>query len=152
VTIRDLRHSPRSIRTPAPARTHGRPAAFLFVAAAVCLLLAATSSARPERIRPGQSYYSDDQVSEGGVRDIADEKNYEEVYQAYRYFEVVYDEAERVVVFKEFKRGDVARTEEYRYSDDGDLAVRVIREPGRPVEIIAVEATDETAGESEAAR
>jgi hypothetical protein len=120
--------------------------------AAVCLCLSSASSARPEKIRPGQSYYSDDQISEAGVRDIAAEKNYEEVYQAYRYFEVVYDEAGRVVVFKEYKRGEVVRTEEYRYGDDGNLTFRVIREPGRPPETIAVDAATEKAGESEKAR
>jgi len=143
VTIRDLRHSPRSIRTPAPARTHGRPAAFLFVAAAVCLLLAATSSARPERIRPGQSYYSDDQVSEGGVRDIADEKNYEEVYQSYRYYEAVYDDRGRVVILKQVERGEVVREDRYRYAGDAVLPVEhVVERPGRPPESTRLDPPD----------
>jgi hypothetical protein len=120
-----------------------------FLTVALGLLPAATASARPERIRPGHSYYSDDQVVEGQVRDIAEEKNYEEVFQAYRYYEVVYDEAERVVLFKEYKRGDVVRTEEYHYGDGGDLASVVIREPGKPPETVAVDSgeakSDDTA-------
>ena len=92
------------------------------------------ASARPERIRPGHSYYSDSEAGEGEVRDIGQERNYEEVYQSYRYYEAVYDEAERVVTFREYVRGDPVRTEEYRYDSAGRLVERVVREPGRPPE------------------
>ena len=152
MTAADPGPSPQSIRIRAPARKHDRAAAVRLLVATICLFLATAASARPEKIRPGQPYYSDDQVSEGGVRDIVGEKNYEEVFQSYRYFEAVYDEAGRVVVFKEYKRGDVVRTEEYRYGDDGGLAVRVIQEPGKPAESVAVDASEATAGESENAR
>jgi len=69
----------------------------------------APASARPERIRAGVSYYSDQLVETGPVRDIGAERNYEEVYQHYRYYEVVYDEAERVVRCLEYQRGEVIR-------------------------------------------
>jgi hypothetical protein len=36
-------------------------------------------------------------VTQGLVRDIGAERNYEEVYQRYRYYEAVYGESERVV-------------------------------------------------------
>jgi hypothetical protein len=66
------------------------------------------------------------------------EKNYEEVYQAYRYYEAVYDAAERVVIFREYRRGEAIRTEEYRYGPDGALLERWVRQPGQPVEKTAV--------------
>lgn len=109
------------------------------------------AGARPERVRPGHSYYSDDSLAVGLVRDIGAEKNYEEVYQAYRYYEAVYDEAERVVIFREYRRGEAIRTEEYRYGPDGALLERVLRQPGRPAETTAVGSAEGEAG-SEAAR
>jgi len=117
-----------------------RFASFLLSLAAIALVLPGAAAARPEKIRPGHSYYSDDQVVTGRVRDIADEKNYEEVYQAYRYYEAVYDEDERVVVFKEYVRGAVVRTEEYHYGSEGQLTALVIREAGRPPETLRLDA------------
>jgi len=95
--------------------------------------LAAPAGARPERIRAGLTYYSDTAVTGGegdaAVRDLGEEKNYEEVYQLYRYFEAVYDEKGRVVRFREYLRGEVARSEFYVWSEDGRLLDRSI-EPG----------------------
>lgn len=112
----------------------GLPA--LRVWASAALLLAATAAeARPERIRAGHSYYSDDFSVEGVVRDLADEKNYEEVYQSYRYYEAVYDDQGRVVTFKQVERGEVVREDRYRYT--GDAVVpdeHVVETPGRPSE------------------
>ncbi len=94
--------------------------------------LSGPAGARPERIRPGHSYDSDETVTQGLVRDIGAERNYEEVYQRYRYHEVVYDESERVVIFKEYKRGDVVQVERYRWAPDGTLAERIVERPGEP--------------------
>jgi hypothetical protein len=104
---------------------------------ALCVLVAPVhdAGARPERIRAGHSYYSDDSVEAGLVRDIAAEKNYEEVYQLYGYYEAIYDAAGRVVTFREYKRGDPIRTEEYRYAPDGSLRERIVRRPGEPDEV-----------------
>ena len=111
----------------------------LFVPSFVCfVLLPSFVAARPEKIRPGHAYYSDDYQVEGSVHDIVGEKNYEEVYQSYTYYEVVYDTAGRVVIFKEYKRGKVIRTEEYLYGPDGKLHERVLKRPGQPVEIMPV--------------
>jgi hypothetical protein len=104
----------------------------------VCLFSAALSisaSARPERIRAGYSYYSDGYSVQGAIYDLAEEKNYEEVYQSYRYYEARYDEAGRVVRFVEYVRGEMARTEEYRYGDAGALIERIVRRPGKEAEI-----------------
>jgi len=80
-------------------------------------------------------YYSDDFVVAGLVHDLAAEKNYEEVYQFYSYYEVIYDAQERVTIFKEYKRGELIRTEEYRYQPSGDLLERRTLRPGKPVEV-----------------
>ncbi len=82
------------------------------------------AGARPEKIRPGVSYYSDEVVELDGVKDLGDEKNYEEVYQFYRYFEAIYDDTGRVTVFIEYVRGEVRQRDEYSYGSDGKLRER----------------------------
>jgi hypothetical protein len=109
------------------------------------LFAAGSAAARPEKIRPGHSYYSDGARVEGIVRDIGEEKNYEEVYQRYRYYEAVYDEAGRVVLFREYVRGDVIRTEEYRYGPEGALVERIVRKAGAPPETTAVDRAESDA-------
>ena len=101
------------------------------------------ASSEPEKIRPGDSYYSDELVeptNHGLVRALGPEKNYEEVYQLYTYYEVVYDEGKRVVLFREYKRGEVIRAEEYRYNAAGSLTMRVVAQPGKEDEVTVVEA------------
>ena len=86
----------------------------------VILLMLSTSVAysRPENIRADMPYYSDDYFEKGVVRDIESEKNYEEIYQFYTYYEVIYDSLERVKIFREYKRGDVIHEEHYQYDQD----------------------------------
>jgi hypothetical protein len=110
-------------------------AILLLLGSYVTLMHARQADARPESIRPGVSYYSDEFVAVGLVHDIVAEKNYEEVFQLYSYYEAIYDERERVVVFKEYKRGQLIRTEEYRYRSSGDLLERRTLRPGKPAEI-----------------
>ena len=89
-----------------------------FICCWLALLLMGSASlvhSRPEVIRADLSYYSDDYVQEGMVKDIESEKNYEEIYQFYTYYEVIYDESERVKVFREYKKGDVIYEERYQY-------------------------------------
>ena len=93
--------------------------------------LAAPASARPETIRAGVSYYSDELVESGPVRDIGVERNYEEVFKLYSYYEVLYDESERVVRCLEYKRGDVIREDTYRYAEDGSLLEHVTDPPSK---------------------
>ncbi len=100
------------------------------------------ASSQPEKIRPGHSYYSDElaeSTNQGLVRALGQEKNYEEIYQFYSYYEFVYDEGERVVLFREYKRGEAIRTEEYRYDDSGLLTMRVVSQPGKEDEVTVVE-------------
>ena len=87
---------------------------FLLTLTVALLVLPSTfSTARPERIRPGVSYYSDEAICREQVCDIDAEKNYEEVYQLYSYFEAVYDDAERVIRFVEYRRDEPFRIEKY---------------------------------------
>jgi len=98
--------------------------------------LVSPASARPESIRAGVSYYSDELVESGPVRDIGVERNYEEVFKLYSYYEVLYDESERVVRCLEYKRGAVIREDTYRYAEDGTLLEHVTDPPikeGKPV-------------------
>jgi len=110
---------------------------------ALVLLLPPAALAGPENVRSGHIYYSDDFVIEGLVRDIAAEKNYEEVYQFFRYYEAIYDEAKRIVTFREYVRGELIVTEEYRYTSEGALRERIVKRAGKPDEVTpASPATD----------
>ncbi|MDM8564691.1 hypothetical protein QUF74_03465 [Candidatus Halobeggiatoa sp. HSG11] len=93
-----------------------------------CILLLISSSvfARPEIIKEGILYYSDDFFQTGIVKDIIAEKNYEEVYQFYTYYEVIYDAEERVKVFKEYKKGEVIFEEHYQYAEDGTVTAEKV--------------------------
>jgi hypothetical protein len=95
--------------------------------------LATAVDARPEHIREGLTYYSDaaDSRSEADavVRDLVGEKNYEEVYQLYRYYEAIYDDEGRVLRFREYLRGEPVRTETYVWGEDGRLLERTVEGP-----------------------
>ncbi len=125
----------------------GNNAGRLFVWSLLTVLLVSSldeaARARPEKIVPGESYYSDDYTEHGLVHDLAEEKNYEEVYQFYTYYEVIYDASERVVVFIEYERAEELRREEYRYAADGALLTRTVTRPGKPPEVTTVRAAGE---------
>jgi hypothetical protein len=117
--------------------------ALVVVSCAIGLAMADDAASRPEKIRAGHSYYSDElaePTDRGLVRALGPEKNYEEVYQLYTYYEIVYDAAQRVVLFREYKRGELIRTEEYRYDASGSLTQRTVVQPGKPDEVTAVKA------------
>lgn len=100
------------------------------------------AEARPETIRAGVSYYSDELLEGGSVRDIGTARNYEEVFKLYTYYEVLYDENERVTTCLEYKRGDVIRKDIYRYAKDGSLLEHAIEIPGKPTERIQAPAPE----------
>ena len=104
--------------------------------------LAAPASARPETIRAGVSYYSDELIERGPVRDIGVERNYEEVFKLYRYYEVLYDESERVGRCLEYKRGDVIREDTYRYAADGSLLEHVTDPPRKEAKSVSQPSSD----------
>jgi len=101
-----------------------------------CLLLVAPPvQSRPEVIRAGMKYYSDEYFEDGLVRDLDGEKNYEEIYQHYTYYEAIYDSLGRVTVFKEFKQGAVILEERYRYVTDPPGVERTVLLPGKPPQV-----------------
>ena len=71
------------------------------------------AQSRPHIILEDVSYYSNASLQSGLVRDLVDEKNLEEVYQFYTYFEAIYDAKGRVKIFKEYKQGEVIHEERY---------------------------------------
>ena len=87
------------------------------------------------RYRPGFAYYSDEYTLEGDVYRLGEEKNLEEVYQYYAYFEAVHDERQRVVIFKAYVRGDLDWTERYRYDRNGWLVEKELIRPGQAGEV-----------------
>ncbi len=105
-------------------------------------VLTAPASARPETIRAGVSYYSDELIESGPIRDIGAERNYEEVFQLYRYYEVLYDESERVVRCLEYKRGELIREDTYRYAADGSLLEHVTDPPSQAVKPVTAPRPD----------
>ncbi len=115
-----------------------REVAELLVFGLLAFGVASAADARPERIRPGISYYSDEFVVRGQIHDLGTERNFEEVYQLYTYYEVIYDESSRVQVFKEYRRGELIRTEEYRYAPSGEPIQKTVRQPGEEAEVIPI--------------
>ncbi len=103
---------------------------------AACLL-SPLAQARPEKIKAGISYYSDEVLLHGQTQDLVGEKNYEEVYLLYTYYEVIYDESDRVKLFKEYERGELIRSESYEYDKSGKLKTKEIRRPGEPTETVS---------------
>ncbi len=83
------------------------------------ILISSSVLARPEIIKEGILYYSDESFQTGIIKDIVAEKNYEEIYQFYTYYEVSYDAESRVKIFKEYKKSEVIFEEHYQYAADG---------------------------------
>jgi hypothetical protein len=96
----------------------------------------AAAASPATRYRPGVSYYSDDFALAGQVYRLVGEKNLEEVYQSYRYYEAVHDGEQRVVTFREYLRGERAWTEAYLYTPEGRLLEKRRTEPGEAPQVI----------------
>ena len=102
----------------------------------IILTAADFSEARPEKIKPGLSYYSEDYTTKNNVSDIAEEKNYEEVFKNYEYYEAVYDNKKKVKIFRAYKRGEIIFTELYFYRPDGRLAKKEVTDSKSRVKTI----------------
>ena len=75
----------------------------------------APAYSRSEIVKEGMSYFSDDYMQIDGIKDLAEDKNIEEVYQFYTYYEARYDSSSRVILFKRYKQGEVILEERYLY-------------------------------------
>ena len=100
----------------------------------VCMLLVLMSSIalssgkfQPYEIKPGVSYYSDEFTTRNGISELGEEKNFEEVYQFYNYYEAVFDTDKRIITFKAYLRGDLEFSEIYFYDDDGQPIKKVVK-------------------------
>ena len=82
---------------------------------------------QPYEIRPDFSYYSDEYSIRDGISELGEEKNYEEVYQFYNYYEAVFDDKGHIVTFRAYKQGVVEFSEAYFYADDGRLIRKVTK-------------------------
>jgi hypothetical protein len=98
----------------------------------ICMMLATpgvlwAGEFEPYEIKAGMSYYSDEYSSSDGLSELGEEKNFEEVYQYYNYYEAVFDSQERIVVFKAYKQGIVEFLETYYYGEDGGLIKKEVK-------------------------
>ena len=110
--------------------------ASILLSAILMLAMVSISQARPEKIKPGLSYFAEDYATTGNISEIKVEKNFEEVFKNYEYFESVYDEKMRVKIFRGYKRGDVILTEHYTYGADGKLKEKKIEREGKSTETV----------------
>lgn len=81
----------------------------------------------PYEIKADIPYYSDEYTTNNGVSELGEEKNYEEVYQNYNYYEAIFDSEKRMVVFNAYERGDIEFSESYHYDDEGRLIKKVVK-------------------------
>jgi len=109
---------------------------YLLLTIFIILTTADFSEARPERIKAGLPYYSEDYTTKNNISDIDDEKNYEEVFKNYEYYEAVYDDKKRVKIFRAYKRGEIILTERYFYRSNGRLAKKEITDSKNSLETI----------------
>ncbi len=82
--------------------------------------------AKPANIKPGLSYYSEEYIVVGDQYTLAEERNLEEVFKNYNYYEGVYDELERIKIFKAYKRGKIDFTEVYFYNEAGNMVRKIV--------------------------
>ena len=108
----------------------------LLLSAILILAIVSISQAKPEKIKPGLSYFAEDYLTAGNISEITIEKNFEEVFKNYEYYESVYDDEKRAKIFRGYKRGDVILTEHYSYGTDGKLKEKKIEKDGKPAETV----------------
>ena len=82
---------------------------------------------KPYEIKAGVSYYSNEYSSDNGLSKLGEEKNLEEVYQNYNYYEAIFDAQERIVTFNAYKQGAIEFSESYYYAEDGQPEKKLIK-------------------------
>jgi len=82
---------------------------------------------QPYEIKAGFSYYSDEYTTHNDISQLGEEKNIEEVYQNYNYYEAIFDTQEHIVIFKAYEKGTVEFSETYSYDSDGSLVKKVVK-------------------------
>ena len=97
--------------------------AFLLVSPSVLL----AGKFEPYEIKPDVPYYSDEYTDNDGVSELGEEKNFEEVFQNYNYYEAVFDTNKRMITFKAYERGNIEFSETYHYDSEGQLIKKVVK-------------------------
>ena len=110
----------------------------IFILITLSSVFCLNSYARPENIKPDINYYADDYTVENEVSELGEERNYEEVFKNYEFYEAVYDDQKRVKIFRCYKKGGVEWTEKYTYHPNGNLAKKLIVR-GKDIETIEYE-------------
>lgn len=82
---------------------------------------------KPYEIKAGISYYSNEYSTNNGLSELGEEKNLEEVYQNYNYYEAIFDEQGNIVTFKAYKQGVIEFSETYSYDNNGRPIKKVIK-------------------------
>jgi len=88
--------------------------------------------ARPEKVKPGLTYHAEDYVVQGETKELTQEKNYEEVYRNYEYFEAKYNKNAQIIEMKAVKRGETNWIERYYYNAEGELVKKEVFKPYAP--------------------
>jgi len=92
---------------------------------------------QPYEIKAGFSYYSDEYATRGGISELGEEKNFEEVYQNYNYYEAIFDDQERIVIFNAYEKGVIEFSETYSYDGEGRLVKKVVKNSDGSESVIA---------------
>ncbi|MBF0237622.1 MAG: hypothetical protein HQM12_07950 [SAR324 cluster bacterium] len=105
-----------------------------FITGIFLVTVSGTTWGIPSQITPGYSYFSNEYHENGGCYDLGEEKNLEEVYKNFNYYEAMYNALQQVVLFKAYKQEKLEwkMTCDYR---DGHLSRTVTERPGQPAEI-----------------
>ena len=84
---------------------------------------------QPYEIKADISYYSDEYTSLEGISELGEEKNFEEVYQNYNYYEAIFDSQERIVTFNAYEKGVIEFSEIYYYEGEGRPVRKEVKNP-----------------------
>jgi hypothetical protein len=82
---------------------------------------------KPYEIKADIPYYSDEYTTSNGVSELGEEKNFEEIYQYYNYYEAFFDSNKRIVIFNAYERGDIEFSETYYYDGDGGPIKKMVK-------------------------
>lgn len=82
---------------------------------------------KPYEIKAGIPYYSDEYTTNNGLSELGEEKNYEEVYQNYNYYEAIFDSQGHIVIFNAYERGVIEFSETYYYDRGGRLVKKEVK-------------------------
>lgn len=93
----------------------------------------------PYEIKAGMSYYSNEYSVSNDIAALGEEKNFEEVYQNYNYYEAVFNSQGQIVIFKAYKQGAVEFSETYSYDENGNPLTKEVKGPDGSVSTVVLQ-------------